>query len=46
MVFQYESLKIFNNTQQFTGYGYGLYEFFLWIFQFFSILNINIDGKF
>ena len=47
MVFQYESLKkIFNNTQQFTGYGYGLYEFsFFGFFNFFQSLNINIDGK-
>ena len=44
---QFESLiKIFENQSQFTGYGYGLYEFsFLGAIKFFSSFNLNFDNS-
>ncbi len=45
-VVEFEDLnKIFQNTKQFTGYGFGLYEFSLSGFvKFMSLLNINFYG--
>ncbi len=47
MGMQFESLiKIFENQSQFTGYGYGLYEFsFLGAIKFFSSFNLNFDNS-
>ena len=46
MSMQFESLiKIFKNQSQFTGYGYGLYEFsFLGGIKFFVSLNLSFDN--
>ncbi len=46
-LFQIESLlKIFDNQEQFTGYGYGLYEFsILGLFKFLKILDVNFNGN-
>ena len=47
MGMQFESLiKILENQSQFTGYGYGLYEFsFLGAIKFFSSFNLNFDNS-
>ncbi len=44
---QFESfVKIFNNKGQFSGFGYGLYEFsFLGLFKFINNLDINFNGS-
>ena len=46
MGIQFESLmKIFENQSQFTGFGYGLYEFsFLGAIKFFYSFNLNFDN--
>ena len=39
-------IKIFENQQQFTGYGFGLYEFsFLGAFKFFNNLNLSFYNE-
>ncbi len=45
-LFQIESLlKIFDNKEQFTGYGYGLYEFsILGLVKFLKVLDVNFNG--
>ena len=45
-IFQIESLfKIFNNQEQFSGYGYDLYEFsFLGSIKFLNFLNVDFNG--
>ena len=47
LFFQKDSMiKIFENQQQFTGYGFGLYEFsFLGAFKFFNNLNLSFYNK-
>lgn len=47
LFFQKDTLmKIFNNQAQFSGYGYGLYEFsFLGFLKFFKLLSLNFGSK-
>ena len=47
LIFQKENLiKIFNNQDQFSGSGYGLYEFSLFGFiKFFKSLNLSFSGS-
>jgi hypothetical protein len=47
LIFQKENLiKIFNNQDQFSGSGYGLYEFSLFGFiKFFKSLNLSFDSS-
>ena len=47
LFFQKDSMiKIFENQQQFTGYGFGLYEFsFLGAFKFFNNLNLSFYNE-